>query len=333
MLKQLKFVMGAVAKKGIVAGMEHFAIGGGQIRSYDGELALAAPLEIGVEAKPNAKQFIKAVKACSDNHPVVITMITPSKMFLKNGPFETHIDCLDEETPHVEPEGTDVSIDGEAFLKGFDTLRQFVGNDASREWTNGILLHAKSAFATNNVIIAQLWLGVDIPVSINVPCRAIDTVLGIGEPPTRMQIHERSLSVHFADGSWLRTKLYDIFQADLEAMLGAIPFEPAPVPAGFFDGLRAVEAGMDLKKSSAIYFQDGYIRSHLDADQGSRYKLENFPHSGAYNIKMLMLLEGNCDQIDFTNYPKPCMFTCGMLRGAVMPMRMPGANDAGSTSS
>jgi len=44
MLKELRFVQGAVAKKDFVPAMTHFRIEKGTVRSFNGNLAICSPL-------------------------------------------------------------------------------------------------------------------------------------------------------------------------------------------------------------------------------------------------------------------------------------------------
>ena len=57
MIRDLRFVKGAVARKDLVPGMTHFVIEQGTIRSYNGSLALCSQINLDLECKPNAEQL------------------------------------------------------------------------------------------------------------------------------------------------------------------------------------------------------------------------------------------------------------------------------------
>ena len=165
MLKELKFVQGAVAKKDFLPAMTHFVIEDGVVRSYNGMIALSSPIPFDINCKPKAAQLVKAISLCEDT--IAMSMTPAGKLKIQSGTFKSFIECITEETSHVLPEGDFVQdFNGELLLKAFTVLLNFVGNDASRPWTNGILLKGCSAYATNNVIAVEYWLGVAVPLKL-----------------------------------------------------------------------------------------------------------------------------------------------------------------------
>lgn len=324
LLASLKFCQGAVAKKDLVPGMAHFAIEKGFIRSYNGTLALCSPIAFDIDCKPNAQQLIKAISNCNTEHVVTISMTKAGKLRIKNGPYEASVDCLEEPTPHVEPEGDVIQFDGTALRTAFEHLLPFVGNDASRQWTNGVLLHANSAYATNNVIICQFWLGTAIPRTLNVPSDAIREFLRIGEAPTHAQVTDSSITFHFSEDRWIRSGLYATNPETIVAVLDKCGGSPTPIHSGFFEGLDTIKAFTD--KIGNVYFKDGELLTHLDENVGAKYKLDDFPHTGCYSLEMLQLLDGVAEKIDWSTYPNPVVFHGSMLRGVLAGRLMPGAS-------
>jgi DNA polymerase III sliding clamp (beta) subunit (PCNA family) len=322
MLKELKFVMGAVAKKDLIPGMTHFAIENGFIRSFNGNMAICSPIAFDINCKPNAAQLVKAISNCTPDHVVNITMTAAGRLRIQNGPYRALVDCLEEGTPNVEPEGDIVPFDGAALRAAFENLLPFVGTDASRQWTTGILLHADSAYATNNVIICQFWLGTPIPVTVNIPSVAVRELLRVGENPTHAQVCENSITFHFPDGKWIWSKLWETMQDVIAQVLEKCTGEPVDLDPEFFAGLKSVKPFVG--KIDDVYFKDGELATHLDDNTGAKYKLENFPHTGCYSVEMLELLEGVAKKIDWSTYPNPCVFHSDLMRGVIIGRRMPG---------
>lgn len=324
LLASLKFCQGAVAKKDLVPGMTHFAIEKGFIRAYNGALGLCAPIAFDIDCKPNAAQLVKAISNCSSEHVVTISMTANGRLRIQNGPYRALVDCLDEPTPHVEPEGDRVEFDGAAIRKAFEHLLPFVGNDASRQWTNGVLLHGQSAYATNNVIICQFWLGTAIPRTLNIPSDAIKEFLRVGEDPTFAQVTDSSITFHFPGDRWIRSGLWETKPETILAVLDRCKGEPTDIHPAFFTGLDTIKAFTD--KIGNVYFKDGELRTHLDENVGASYQLENFPYAGCYALEMLQLLDGVAEKIDWSTYPNPVVFHGSMLRGVLAGRMMPGAS-------
>lgn len=323
MLKELRFVMGAVAKKDLVVAMKHFCIENGTIRAYNGSLGLCAPIAIDINCKPKAKELVAAISHCSDDHTTTLTLTDKGRLRITNGAYRVFIDCLEEETPHVQPEGDTVRIDGAAWRRAFENLLPFVGNDASRPWTNGILLHAQSAFATNNVIVSQFWIGIPLPLTLNIPSDAVRELLRIGEDPTHVQVTDRSITFHFDNGKWIRTGLFETNWPELTKILD-VPNNPVEIKPEFFAGLEAIKPF--LNKQNEVYFRNGKLHtSHDDSDQaGASYELVDFPHVGCYALPMLELLNGTARSIDFSTYPGPCLWFGDFIRGAIIGRRIAG---------
>lgn len=317
MLKELKFVMGAVAKKDFLPAMTHFRIEGGMVRSFNGTLALCSPIAFDIDCTPKADSLIRAISNCEET--ITLTMTDAGKLRVQSGRFRAFIDTVDGPTPHVDPAGDIVNFDGEVLLKAFKTILPFVGDDASRPWTNGILLRDQSAFATNNVCLVEYWLGVDVPFVVNLPKAAIVEMLRVNEPPTYAQIEPNSVTFHYTDGRWIRTQLFEVNWPDLSAVLDH-KCSPVPIDARLYDALDALAGFADA--AGRVYIQNGVLRTHADADMGATYEADGIGVEGLYQIKMLSLLKGAATTADFTRYPSPTLFFGGRLRGAIIGMRM-----------
>lgn len=317
MLKDLKFVQGAVAKKDLLPAMTHFRIEGGHVRGFNGQLAISSPIAFDIDCNPKADQLVKAITQCGDE--IVLSMTPAGKLRVQSGKFRAFVEVIEGETVHPEPEGEEVHFDGEQLLKACQHLYPFIGNDASRPWTNGVLLMGQSAFATNNVCLVEYWLGSPFPFVVNVPRSCVNELLRVDEAPTHAQITERSITFHYTDGRWIRSQLFETTWPDLTKILDK-PANPKPVPSEFFDGIDTLKKVAD--GTSRIYFQDGLLRTHLEEQTGGAYEVDGLDFGGCYNIAMLSLLKGVLTTADFTTYPEPCLFFGDRLRGAIIGMRM-----------
>jgi len=320
MLRELKFVRGAVAKKEFITSMTHFAIEDGTIRSFNGTLALCAPIALDINCKPKAVPMVEAIIQCGDEVPT-LSMTDKGKLRIVAGNFKALINCIEEETPHVQPDGEEVQLGGhgEALIAALRTVAPFIGTDASRPWSNGVLLRGESAYATNNVIGVQYWTGVRWPFSVNVPKVAIEEILRIDEAPTHAQVTERSITFHYEDRRWIRTALLATDWPDIDKVLISNG-ELTPIDKGIFVGIDKVRKFCD--KSGRVYFKDGVLSTTEDPEEGASFKVPGIDWQGIYNVDMLRLLSGVAEVGDFKSYPQPCTFQGGMLRGAIVGMRL-----------
>lgn len=318
MLAELKFVQGAVAKKDFVPALTHFVIEDGTVRGYNGMLALCSPIPFDIACKPKAESLVKAIANCTET--VQLALTPAGRLSIKSGKFKAFVDCLpDEHTPHVQPEGEHVAIDGAAMLQAIKAVSPFIGDDASRPWSNGVLLLGQSAFATNNITLVEYWTGSTVPRPLNIPRAAIKELLRIDEAPEAVQLTETSITFHFSKGRWLRTQLFETKWPDLTRVLNR-ESNPQPLDDRLFEALKTLKPFTD--KAGRILFRGGgKIATHDDETEGAGYEIDGFDHTGIYQIDMLNLLNGTCKTIDWSAYPSPCMFFGDRLRGAIVGMK------------
>lgn len=317
MLEDLRFVQGAVARKDYEPALTHFCIKDGKILGYNGAIALCTPTDLPLTCMPRAVPFVKAVQTCRDT---VELHITPTgRLCVRSGGFTAYVDCLEDvDYPVVAPEGPVVELPDRNLLTSLSELAPFIGKDASRPWARGILLRGQSAFATNNIIAIEKWIGYTFPVDVNIPEEAVDELVRIGEEPTQIQIGTNSCTFHFPNGRWLRTQLLSTEWPDVSRILDR-PSTTIPVPEGFFRALEDLSPFVD--DLDHVYFLDEEVSTVPLDSVGANIKVPGVKAGGCYNIKQLRRLEGVLKEIDFSMFPDPCLFYGDKIRGAIVGMR------------
>lgn len=313
MLKELKFVQGAVSRKDLVPAMKHFAIENGRVRAFNGILALSSPIPFNIDCYPRADTLIKAINNCDET--VTLSLTPGGKLSVKSGSFKALIACVDKSEIHLEPEGELVPCDGAALLQAFKVLEPFVGDDASRPWANGILLSGQSAYATCNVVLCEYWIGAQFPTVVNIPYAAIKEVVRINEAPSHLQMAASSITFHYGDGRWIRTQLFDTSWPDLAKVLDRAS-NATPVDERIFGAMEKLKHFAD--KSGRVIFTAGAVATHVEDEEGGRIELQGSEMQGVYALEMLMLLKGVATSADFTTYPDPCAFYGDRLRGMIV---------------
>jgi hypothetical protein len=305
LLAALKFVAGAVAKSDYLPALQHVAIGGGRVVSFNGTVALCAPITLDLAACPRADIFAKAIAACTE--PAQLHL-TDQGLVVQSGALRVTVPCTQDTFPRVFSEGFDCQLGG-AFLPALKALLPFVSTDTTKQWSNGILLRGQAAYATNNTILVEYWLGHLLPVDVNIPLAAVRALVHIDEEPTRLQLTEKSATFHFADGRWLRTQLYPTaWPQSLTSLLNHT--EATPLPDGFFAALAQLEAfaeDSDVSLSSAGL-----------ATACAQVALPGLPDGPRFAIKQLGKLAELATAINFSDYPQPCRFVGGSARGVVL---------------
>jgi DNA polymerase III sliding clamp (beta) subunit (PCNA family) len=317
MLDQLKFVQGSVAKKDYLPALTHFRIENGAVRGYNGTLALSSPIPFDIVCNPKAIPLVQAIRNCTET--IQLSMTKAGRLSIKSGKFKAFVDCIEGETPHVEPEGEVFDLNGAAMLEAFKVLEPFVADDASRRWSNGILFQGESAFATNNVVLVEFWHAAHFPRAINVPRAAIREALRVNEPPTHAQLSDTSITFLYENGRWIRTQLYEVNWPNLASILSRDSTQQV-IPEGFFAALESIKPFAD-KLGRVIFHNESLCTSTTEGD-GASFEVPGLTVEGSYNVEMLELLNGVANTVDFSTYPKPCIFMGDRLRGAIIGLRL-----------
>lgn len=316
MLKELKFVQGAVAKKDFVPALTHFQIKDGRVQGFNGSLSLSSPIECDLSVTPRALPFIKAIETCKDT--VAMSMTPAGRLSIKSGKFKAFVECTEEVFPDVQPEGESITIE-KGLLKAIKGMAPFIAQDASRPWATGILLRGGSAFATNNILVAEQWLGYDFPVEVNIPATTIKELLRVKEDPISIQVTETSITFHFEGDRWMRSALSSLDWPDLSGLLDRESAQQ-PFPDGFFDALEDIAPFVD--ELDRVYFTaDGITTNPVDGE-GASVAVEGLAPVGCFQVKQLLHLRDKASTIDFLQYPSPCNFYGDNFRGAIVGMRI-----------
>ena len=318
MLRELKFVQGAVGRKEFIPAITHFCIENGTVRAYNGTIALCSPINCDLNVKPKAVPMVQAIARCTDT---IALMMTPTgRLSIKSGKYRVNIECVEESQAHVQPEGEFVELNGTELLKGLKAINTFIGSDASRPWSTGVLLSGQSAFATNNICIVEYWMQSAFPRVVNLPRAAVQEMIRLDEAPTHAQVSENSITFHYSDGRWVRSQLYSSEWPNFRQFLDK-PCDPKPVPEELFVALDQIKPFRN--KLGQAFITPQMLHTHMDVTEGSTYDLQWAPENMVFSLEMLELLEGVAKTADFTQ--QPCLFFGENLRGAIMRMRMPEA--------
>jgi DNA polymerase III sliding clamp (beta) subunit (PCNA family) len=306
MLNDLKFVAGAVNTKDIVEALSHFRIKDGVIKGYNGVVGLCTPIDIDLDVTPNAKQLTKAVQACEETIQIHVT--AKGKLSIRSGKFKALVDCLDNtQYPEILPSGEYVKSNFK-LIPIFKMLKTFVSEDATRNWSRGILLKGRYAYATNNIVLARCDLGVEFPKAVNIPKIAIDQLIRIGEEAEYLQIDDNRVSFLYEENKWLSCQTYSNEWPNLDK---------------FFENFHSntfneydKELLTDIEKitpfvdemSRIILTEDGNIKTHNDGETGATIANPKIRNASVFNSQMLMDVLRYANKIDFSKYPNACPF-------------------------
>lgn len=315
MLPALKFVQGAVAKKDFKPALTHFRIANGMVKGFNGALAICSPIDLDLDASPLAIPFVKAIAAC--NETIALHLATNGKLVVRSGGFKAHIECDDPKNfPDISPTGTFIKLN-DSLLPALACLEPFIAEDASRPWACGVLFDGPSAFATNNIVVVQHWLGFNFPGRVNIPGSAVKEILRIGINPIRLQLQENRLTFHYEDGRWISTLLLEVQWPPAEELLDRHLNVPAfAMPPDFWPALERLLPFCD--ELARCYFHGDHIATSASSGLEGTSVAIACPAAGIFNAKQLSNLQPIADQIGFAAYPAPVPFFGKKTRGIIL---------------
>lgn len=329
MLNSLKFVKGSVARKDPIPSLTHFSIKEGVIRGFNGIICMGAPIALALNCQPKAIPFTKGIEIISElPDPPSFSMTAAGKLTVKSGKFKVHIECIDDEFPPIDPEGERVELQP-GLIAAFKALAPMIAEDASRPWARGILLRDGSAFATNNVVIGQYWVGYKMPFDMNVPEECIREVLRVKSEPIAVSATERSITFYFTEDRWIKSQLLTTDWPNVSPVLDR-PSNAAPIPSDFFGILGRLAPY--ASESRKVFIRGNTLSTHVEEGLGAAMVVDdeawNLEGRGIYNLDLLRALDGLVASIDLSLYPQPALFfgpvtDAGypLLRGAVVGMK------------
>lgn len=318
MLPALKFVQGAVARKDFVPALTHFRIANRQVKGFNGSLAISSPIELDLDCSPKAVPFVKAIAACEGT--IALHVAKNGKLVVQSGSFKAHVDCDDVANfPDIRPGGQSVKLP-DSLLPALAALEPFIAEDASRPWACGVLFDGASAFATNNIVLCEYWLGFSFPGRVNIPGSAVKELLRVGQNPTRLQIQEGRLTFHYEDGRWISTQLFVPQWPNTAELLDRFLKAPAgPIDAEFWPALDQLLPFCD--ELQRCYFHGDRIATSANPELEGVSVAVKAPAGGVFNAKQLSNLRTIIKHISFEAYPEPVPFFGDRTRGIIVGIR------------
>lgn len=316
MYSSLQFVRGAIATKDFVPVLRHFYIAGGKIQGSDGKMTLCAPIEGIPDCCPDGATFIKAINACHVSTPPVMKLTPTGRLSIKSGKFTALIHSVPVDEYYLtEPEGEKHPL-APGLLDAIKALRPFVGSDATRQWSTGILFRDGHMYATNNIMLVEAIHATNLP-ALCLPASVLDELIRIGEDPVAFSATETNVTFFLAGERWVKSQLLPTDWPDVKAMLDNSPSATEPVVEGFFTALLTLRPFAE--DTGAVDLVGTCLKVGVE-DGGATIDLGIELPDGRYHIDQLNLTRGS-EAINLSSYPSPVPFKSPLFRGMMMGMR------------
>jgi len=327
MKQQLAFVRGALAKKDLVPVLNHFHIYNGRIQGGNGRLSIDTPCEelAGLNVTVPGERFLRAIDACDGEPTFKVT--EANSLMVKRGRLNIRLPLLPQDSyPRAQLSDAGERIQTTGSLLGvLRALEPFIGDDASRPWSCGVLLKGGYAYATNNISLVRIECPYTNPdQEIVLPSYTIDELLRISQEPTWISIptNQHSIVFGYSSGAWLQSLLIDLRWPDVDKRLTTQSTEQAVT-------------GVDLKTLTAAiqkispFCSDKHNPVVLLSEQGvSTVEAATWAEVGGlalpqakFRADTLLPVLAVSHTVDFSFWPRPCPFASSDLIGIIVGVR------------
>lgn len=270
----------------------HTIIQRGWAVSYDGTLAIGAPVQEDIDACPHTMLFLEAITKCSGNYSIV--KADADRITIKSDRFKVVVPCALPEILAPQYPDPQTHMLNEGFIDALDTIGFLASETGQHVVTSSVLVRSGSCIATDRRLVLEYWHGNDLPVmqlpkvAVAAICKAKKLLVGLG-------YSGNTATFYFDDGSWIRSQLHPGTPAPFDGILNK-PCNPWPIPAFFFDGVRAIAP---FAQNNAILFGDNLLRSHQTEGVGATFEISGIPKGACFNSKVLLDAEPFIATIDF----------------------------------
>ena len=306
MLSKLNIVKGGVAKKDLSPILRHLRIAGGWITSTNGRLTISTDISKLKDFNliVPADKFIKAISLCK-NPKLKIT--EGGRLSISDGKFRALLPLLsDTEFPMPDKRGEKVSVKN--LIEGLKKIYQFIGDDASRPWSCGILLYKGVGYATNNTIIARTnieWSG----PPINLPEFLITELFRLNKPLRAAYINSSTITFELEDNVWINSSLLSLTWPNAEELFSKISFDNVlEIPNSLKDDIESIIPFCPDPKLPKILFTAEGITTEAGKNEAliSTHELPESIWRAEPILNILALPESESIRIDFSQWPRPC---------------------------
>lgn len=316
MLEALKFIEPASKEIGQI-NQTHCMLAGGWAAAFDGVVMMAHKIDNDMVAFPHTKRLIGALSKCDEQ--VQITQLDSGRLGIKSGKFSAFVPCIDGGLMAITPPDAPQYDLNDGVLASLGIVGVVAKENAPRMVQASVLLRANSAVATDGHMILESWHGTQLPTVV-LPKVFVQLLLKIGKKATKLGVGPNTCTIHFEDGSLIRTQLYTDPYPDVDRLM-ATPNNAFPIPAELWTALDKLDSQRNETKD--VYFNATAAKLQTDPDPnvGASYDFEHpLPDGVRLNIELLRRFAPHAKAADWKPAARPTMAMLfgDNFRGAIM---------------
>lgn len=319
LLTGLRFVMAAQFAPGDAKAQapyqQHCRFANGYVMAFNGILAAGYPVGEEMQGCPNTFLFIKALEKVRGAYS--LTLLDNLSLSINGASFKANVPCITPvDLENIWDDGAQWDL-GDEFRTAAIKAGVFSTDGAQTVMAASVLTLERSLVGTDGTVLVEAWHGWGMPPGLIIPMAFIDALAKIPFKLVKFGFTEnRSLTVYFENGAWLRTQLYQENFPRVERVIDGLNMEgQTPIPADFWTALDAV---VPFCETNTVLIENNELRSHENPAKGASHKCDGVPFARAFSHKYLHKLKPLVTHANFVASDDMAVLTGEQLRVVLM---------------
>lgn len=290
----------------------HCRIADGNIVGFDGGLTAGCYVDETLRVCPHTKTMIAALSKCEG--PISITELDSGRLSIKSGKFNARVPCIPfDDIPATGPDNPCATLTDD-LKSALRAVLPLADHSAPEAYMAGVLVQAQTVVTTNRAVLLEAWHGIDLP-TILIPKASAEAICKQTKKLTQFGFSENTATFFFEDNSFIKSQLF-INNFPQYKHLVDVESSPDTLPSGFYEALDKV---LPFSDDGRVYFIDGKICSHPNAELGSTYEVEGLTNGIGFNGNFLKLIKEHFGSVHFNYNEKGMNLFFGKgVRGGIM---------------
>lgn len=316
MKEYLQRVRGAVATRDLIPVLTHFHIYNGRIQGGNANIVIDSKFPFKSKTiTVKAEDFIRVVDLFEGEFKIKITDVaefSKGKTRIKLPLYDNAAYPLVDAPKGKLLRGIDLSL--------FEYIRPFVGDDATRPWSCGVLIEDDYMYATNNVVLVRVKHSIKINGRINISAACIDELLRLDVQPKKTVVADNYIGFIFDDDFWLRAQTLTTEWPDMQQFFEKLPKRLPKIQDGLLQAVQTVMPFADNIDFPEIILKDDTVTTSSGVKQAAVAGFSKLPES-VFRAEPLIKVLSVATHLDLNAYPQPCAFRSEHLEGVLIGLR------------
>lgn len=315
LLTALKFISLAQHKEG-ESYKTHCKLAHKMATAFDGVIACGHSIDDSLDAQPHTETLLKALSKSTDG--LSITHVD-NQLCIVSGKLKVYVPCDPAPQIAVKPDPSVGTLDSR-LLAALRIVGDLPEEGEDRLVCRSVLMQSGSVVGCRRGhVIIEAWHGIDMPPGLCVPIRAVKAILDSKKELQSFGFSDRSLTIYFADNSWIRTQLDEGRYPDYGRMLD-VSANFSIIQEGIEESVRTCS---EFSKDGRVRFRSGAVASTMDTLQGASIECDGITGEATYSAAYLKYLFPLATKVDFY-HDRGCFFIGEKdgisVRGAIAKM-------------